>query len=76
MKKTYAFAWLAALVLIAAGSLFPVAAFAEDKAKPKGTTQEQMKPKDTDSDSMKSGDMKSDDSESDQMGGDDMGSQD
>jgi hypothetical protein len=76
MKKKHAFAYLAALALVAAGSLFPVTASAEDKAMPKGTTQEQMKPKDTDSDSMKSGDMKSDDSESDQMGGDDMGSQD
>ena len=76
MKKRYAFAYFAALALVAAASLFAVAASAEDQAKPKGTTQEQMKSQDMDSDSMKPGDMKSDDSESDQMGGDDMGSQD
>jgi Spy/CpxP family protein refolding chaperone len=76
MKKTYAFAYLAALALVAAGSLFSVTASAEDKANPKSTRQEQMKQKDMDSDSMKSDDTKSDDSESDQMGGEDMGTQD
>jgi pentapeptide MXKDX repeat protein len=70
MKKIYAFAWLAVLALAATGPLFPGTASADDKAKPKSTTQEQMKPQDMDSDSMKSDDMKSDDSESDQMGGD------
>jgi hypothetical protein len=62
MKKRYAFAYLAALALVAAGSLFSIAASAEDKTKPKSTSQEKMKPetakpeatkpKDPDSDAM------------------------
>jgi hypothetical protein len=86
MKKGYALAYLAALALVAAGSLFSIAASAEDKAKPKSTSQEKMmpetakpeakKPKDADPDAMKSTDPKSEHSESDQMGGDDMGTQD
>ena len=85
MTKGYAFAYLAALAFVAAGSLFSVAASAEDKAKPKSMSQEKMmpetakpeakNPKDADSDAMKSTDPKSEDSEADQMG-DDMGTQD
>ncbi|MBO0733833.1 MAG: hypothetical protein J2P49_05865 [Methylocapsa sp.] len=85
VTRRTSFAYLAALAIIGAGTLFSVAASAEEKAKPKAGTQEKakpqpakpdaMKPKEDDSGAMKSDDMKSDDSESDQMG-DDLGNQD
>ncbi|MGH6793750.1 MAG: pentapeptide MXKDX repeat protein, partial [Methylocella sp.] len=85
MNRRYAFTRLAALALVAAGSLFAVAASAEDNMKPESTKPESMKADHMKhdamhsdgmkADTMKSGHMESNGMKSGHTGGDTMGTQ-
>jgi len=75
MKRRYAFTRLAALAVVAAGSLFAVAASAQDHMKPESTSQDHMKSEGTKPDAMKSGHTESDAMKSGHTGGDAMGTQ-
>ncbi|MGH7878978.1 MAG: pentapeptide MXKDX repeat protein [Candidatus Binataceae bacterium] len=73
MNRRYAFTRLAALALVAAGSLFAVAASAQDHMKPEGMKADHMKLDAMHSDGMKADTMKSGHMESDGMKSGHMG---
>ena len=69
MKTKYAIATFAAVALVAAGSLFAVAASAEDTMKPEGMKSESMNTDHMKGDAMKGDAMKSGHAGDDAMGG-------
>ena len=73
MKTKYAIATFAAVALVAAGSLFAVAASAEDTMKPEGMKPEGMKSESMNTDHMKGDAMKGDAMKSGHAGDDAMG---